>query len=166
MKKILLSLLFLLSFTSAVYAGEGDQFFHLNTGVMFRNTINISFGYEKELNYDNAYEIFGEAGNQWANLSDCTEDYNEYSWKNYFWGGGIVYKKSLVRWRNSTLRFNIGPIAGSFRGDCFLGAEGSFEYSYSMRSGVKIIVTQKNNVCFMHGDTFRNGLLIGFKIPL
>ena len=60
MKKILLSLLFLLSFTSAVYAGEGDQFFHLNTGVMFRNTINISFGYEKELNYDNAYEIFGE----------------------------------------------------------------------------------------------------------
>ena len=54
MKKILLSLLFLLSFTSAVYAGEGDQFFHLNTGVMFRNTINISFGYEKELNYDNA----------------------------------------------------------------------------------------------------------------
>lgn len=71
-----------------------------------------------------------------------------------------------MRWRNSTLRFNIGPIAGSFRGDCFLGAEGSFEYSYSMRSGVKIIVTQKNNVCFMYGDTFRNGPLIGFKIPL
>ena len=47
-----------------------------------------------------------------------------------------------------------------------LGTEGSFEYSYTMHSGVKIIVTQKNNVCFMHGDTFRNGLLIGFKIPL
>jgi hypothetical protein len=30
---------------------------------------------------------------------------------------------------------------------------------------VHFTVIQKNNVNFNHGDTFRNGLLIGLKIP-
>ena len=61
MKKILLPLMLLLTVTLNTYAGDGDQFFTLNTGIMFRNTLNASFGYEKELSYDNAFEIFGEA---------------------------------------------------------------------------------------------------------
>ena len=146
MKKILLPLMLLLTVTLNTYAGDGDQFFTLNTGIMFRNTLNASFGYEKELSYDKV----------------CSKSF----WKNYYWNGGIVYKKSLVRWRNSTLRLNVGPIAGAVRGDYFFGAEGSFEYSYTLRSGVKLVLKQKNNVCFMHGDTFRNGLTVGIKIPL
>jgi len=33
------------------------------------------------------------------------------------------------------------------------------------RSGLEFSVIQKNNVNFLHGDTFRNGLLLGIKIP-
>ncbi len=54
MKKILLPLMLLLIVTLNTYAGDGDQFFTLNTGILFRNTLNASFGFERELNYDNA----------------------------------------------------------------------------------------------------------------
>lgn len=47
----------------------------------------------------------------------------------------------------------------------FLGLEGGFEYSYVLRSGMEFSIIQKNNVNFLHGDTFRNGLLLGIKIP-
>lgn len=116
MKKILLPLMLLLIVSLNTYAGDGDQFFTLNTGIMFRNTLNASFGYEKELSYDNAFEIFSEAGNRWERDPECGKVCSKSFWKKYYWNGGIVYKKSLVRWRNSTLRLNVGPIAGAVRG--------------------------------------------------
>jgi hypothetical protein len=57
-------------------------------------------------------------------------------------------------------------VAGAYRGDYFFGAEGCLEYNYTLASGWKLTLKQKNNVSFMHGDTFRNGLTIGIKIPL
>lgn len=166
MKKILLPLMLLIIVTLNTYAGDGDQFFTLNTGILFRNTLNASFGFERELNYDNAFEIFGEVGNRWERDPECGKVCSKSFWKNYYWNGGVVYKKSLVRWRNSTLRLNVGPLAGAVRGNYFFGAEGSFEYSYTLRNGIKLVLKQKNNVCFIHGDTFRNGLTVGVKIPL
>ena len=47
----------------------------------------------------------------------------------------------------------------------FLGLEGGFEYVYVFRNGCEFAIIQKNNVNFIHGDTFRNGLLFGVKIP-
>ncbi len=40
-----------------------------------------------------------------------------------------------------------------------------FEYSHVFSNGCEFVITQKNNVNFIHGDTFRNGMLLGFKIP-
>ena len=78
-------------------AGEKDEYFTLNTGFLFNNTLNATFGYERELNYGNALELFGEVGNKWP--------------------------------------------------------------------GIQFSLIQKNQVSFLHGDSFRNGLLIGLKIP-
>lgn len=166
MEKIFLSLLVGFTFFPQAFAGNGDQFFTVNAGFLFQNTLNASFGYERELNYDNAFEIFGEAGDRWERDPECGKVCSKSFWKNYYWNGGVVYKKSIVRWRNSTLRLDVGPVAGAYRGDYFFGAEGSFEYNYTFRGGWKFTLKQKNNVCFMHGDTFRNGLTIGVKIPL
>jgi hypothetical protein len=166
MEKIFLSLLVGFTFFPQAFAGNGDQFFTVNAGFLFQNTLNASFGYERELNYDNAFEIFGEAGDRWERDPECGKVCSKSFWKNYYWNGGVVYKKSIVRWRNSTLRLDVGPVAGAYRGDYFFGAEGSFEYNYTFRGGGKFTLKQKNNVCFMHGDTFRNGLTIGVKIPL
>lgn len=38
-------------------------------------------------------------------------------------------------------------------------------YSYVFQNGWEFALIQKNNVNFIHGDTFRNGLLVGFKVP-
>ena len=166
MKKIILSLMLAFFLLPQAYAGEGDEFITINTGLLCQNTLNATFGYEKELKYDNDFEVFGEVGNRWAKDPECGKVCSKSFWKNYYWNGGILYKKNLVRWKNSTLRLDLGPVAGAFRGDYFFGAEGSFEYSYTFVNGWKVALKQKNNVNFMHGDTFRNGLTIGVKIPL
>lgn len=165
MKKIILLSIVLFSVLCAK-AGEGDELIHLNAGFLFQSTLNVSLGWEKELAYDNAIEFFGEAGDRWTKDPECGKVCRKSFWKHYYWDGGFIYKKSVKRWRNSSLRLYLGPVAGAARGEYFFGGEGGFEYNYALGNGVKFVVKQKNNVCFLHGDTFRNGLTIGIKIPL
>ena len=101
-------------------------------------------------------ELYGEAGNHWQE-----KDF----WKGYYWDGGIVYKHRLVRYKNGMLRFRFGPQFGAVQKRFFIGLEGGFEYSYVFRNGWEFALIQKNNVNFLHGDTFRNGLLLGIKVP-
>lgn len=42
--------------------------------------------------------------------------------------------------------------------EVLLRLEAGFEYSYVFRSGLEFSIIQKNNVNFLHGDTFRNGV--------
>lgn len=83
----------------------------------------------------------------------------------YYWDGGLVYKQRLARYKNSMLRFRFGPQFGATQKKFFLGVEAGFEYSYVFQNGWEFSLIQKNNVNFLHGDTFRNGLLLGVKIP-
>lgn len=166
MKKfVLLSIITLFSVLCA-HAGEGDEYIHLNAGLLFQNTLNASLGWEKELSYDNAIELFGEAGNRWEKDPECGKVCRKSFWKHYYWDGGFLYKKSVKSWRNSSLRLYAGPVAGAYRGDYFFGVEGGFEFNYTFGSGVKFVFKQKNDVGFIHGDTFRNGFTIGIKVPL
>ena len=143
MKQLLCTLISLLSFSLA-FAGEGDQFVNVNAGFLFNSTLNASIGYEQELPYGNAVELYGEIGNHFH--SEDGKYYKDTFWKDYYW--------------------DVGPQFGSHKGDYFFGAEGGFEYNYIFQNGVQFSVIQKNQVNFLHGDTFRNGLMIGFKIPL
>ena len=52
-------------------AGEKDEYFTLNAGFLFNNTLNATFGYERELTYGNAVELFGEVGNKWQRDPVC-----------------------------------------------------------------------------------------------
>lgn len=106
----------------------------------------------------NAVEVFGEIGNHWKSGEG-------QFWKGYYWDGGILYKHRLVRYKNGMLRFRFGPEFGATERKFFLGIEGGFEYNYVFQNGWEFSLIQKNNVNFIHGDTFRNGLLIGLKIP-
>lgn len=57
MKKILFVTILSLIFVTKTFAGNDDEFVSLQAGFLFNNTLNASFGYEKELRYDNAYEF-------------------------------------------------------------------------------------------------------------
>lgn len=164
MRKIVI-ILFSLLFAAAAEAGNTDEFFNINAGFLFQNTLNASVGYERELAYGNAYEFYAEAGNRWHKDKQTDKVYSDTFWKDYYWDGGAVYKKSLRRYKNSVLRARLGAQFGAHTGDYFCGIEGGFEYNYVFPNGVQFSVIQKNQVNFFHGDTFRNGLLVGVKIP-
>lgn len=130
----------------------------VNAGFLFPSTLNATVGYEHPFKYGNAFELFGEIGNHWKSGED-------QFWKGYYWDGGLLYKHRLVRYKNGMLRFRFGPEFGAVERKFFLGLEGGFEYNYVFQNGWEFSLIQKNNVNFIHGDTFRNGLLIGLKIP-
>lgn len=164
MKKILLIFVCAV-FSVKGFAGDGYHYFTLNAGFLFPNTLNATLGYERELEYGNAVELFGEVGNRWRKDPTCGKVCKDVFWKGYYWDGGLLYKQRLVRYKNGLLRFRLGPQFGAEKGNYFFGLEGGFEYNYIFPSGVQFFLVQKNNVNFLHGDTFRNGLLIGIKIP-
>ncbi len=153
MKKSLLALLCVMT---AIGASAQDGKLSVNAGFLFPSTLNATVGYERPLAYGNSVEVFGEAGNRWRK-----PDF----WNGYYWDGGIVYKRRLVRYKNAMLRFRFGPQFGAVERKFFLGLEGGLEYSHVFRNGWEFAIIQKNNVNFIHGDTFRNGLLFGCKIP-
>ena len=156
MKKILFVLVCAFAVLSA---SAQDKKLTLNAGFLFPNTLNAMIGYEHPLSYGNAVEIYGEVGNHWQKPTCCR------FWKGYYWDGGLVYKQRLVRYKNGILRFRLGPQFGATQKKFFLGVEAGFEYSYVFQNGWEFSLIQKNNVNFLHGDTFRNGLLLGVKIP-
>ena len=140
-------------------ASAQDKKLTLNAGFLFPNTLNAMIGYEHPLSYGNAVEIYGEVGNHWQEPTCCR------FWKGYYWDGGLVHKQRLARYKNGMLRFRFGPQFGATQKKFFLGVEAGFEYSYVFQNGWEFSLIQKNNVNFLHGDTFRNGLLLGVKIP-
>jgi len=146
--------------TTILHAEDGRGSITVNAGVLIKNTLNASIGYERALAYGQAVEVFGEVGNHWQHPT-CHR-----FWKGYYWDFGGLYKYRLKRFKNGMLRFRVGPMLGSTRGDFYMGIEAGFEYSYVFRSGIQFCVVQKNNFNFLHGDNFRNGLLVGLKFPL
>lgn len=62
-------------------------------------------------------------------------------------------------------RFHVGPEFKAEERKFFVGLEADFEYNYVFQNGRELALTQMNNVNFVNGDTFRNGILIGLKIP-
>ncbi len=168
MKKILLSLLLLASVCSAK-AGEGDTYVSLDAGLMYEKTLNATFSFEKELRYNDAWALFIEAGDKWQiheGEDGCGKACKEVFWKNYYWQGGALYKKVLKKYKNSFLRLDLGADAGAYRGDFSFGLQLHFEYNIVLPRGVQIVLAQRNNVSFIHGDTFRNGFSVGLKFPL
>ena len=164
MKKLCLVMVSLLCVTAA-FAGQGDGYLSLNGGFLFNSTLNATLGYERELSYTDALEFFGEVGDRWEEDPVCGKVCHESFFKNYYWDGGVAYKKCLKRMKNSTFRLRLGPQMGAVKGRFFMALECGFEYNVILPNRVQLSVTQKNQVGFLHGDSFRNGLLVGLKIP-
>lgn len=139
-------------------ASAQDSKLTVNAGFLFPSTLNAAVGYEHPLSYGKAIEVFGEIGDHWKSGEGRF-------WKGYYWDGGVLYKHRIRRYKNGMLRFRFGPQFGAVERKFYFGLEAGFEYDYVFQNGCEFSIIQKNNVNFLHGDTFRNGLMIGFKIP-
>lgn len=160
MKRFLLSLLVVFSCLSPLMAESGDQHITVNAGIAAPYTLNATVGYEYELKNGNAVEIYGEAGNHW-HTPVC-----HAFWDGYYWDGGGTYKYRIAKFKNGNFKLRGGVQFGSFVREFFVGAEIGFEYNYVFKNNWEFVAIQRNNFNFVHGDTFRNGIMIGVKIPL
>lgn len=158
-------IIFVLMLTASVWAGEGDRYVNINSGFLFNSTLNFTAGCERQLEYGDAVELFGEVSDRWHRDPVCGRICSKVFWKDHYWDGGLLYKKSVRHYKNSRLRLRVGPVFGSHTGDYFFGVEGGLEYDCIFPCGIQFSVIQKNDVSFLHGDTFRNGILIGIKVP-
>ena len=127
---------------------------------MIPYTLNANIGYEYETENGHAYEVFGELGDHWQ-----TPVCHNF-WKGYYWDGGAVYKHQLKRLKNGSFRVFGGAHCGAEQTHFFFGIRAGFEYNYVFQNNWEFSVTQLNTVNFLKGDLFRNGLMVGIKIPL
>ena len=122
-------------FCSVAFIGASAQ-----TGKV---SVNAGFLFPSTLNATLGYEYplsYGNAVEVYGEVGNHWQKPVCHNfWKGYFWDGGMVYKHRLARYKNGMMRLR--------------------------RSGLEFSVIQKNNVNFLHGDTFRNGLLLGIKVP-
>lgn len=169
MKRIVLSSMLLILAVITARAGDGDTYVSLDAGLMYEKTLNSTLTFEKELKYNDAWAIFFEVGDKWQihdGEDGCGKACKEVFWKNYFWQGGALYKKTLNKYKNSFLRLDVGADAGGYRGSFTFGLQLHLEYNMVLSNGIQLVFAQRNEVHFSHGDTFRNGLSVGLKFPL
>ena len=168
MKKLLLICITFFSLAFNGKAGEGDLFLNGSVGLAYRNTAGAVFGVEWETKYHNAWMIYLDFA---TNYAWCDID-QTYLCSKTFWdyktlGIGGAFKPELYRWKNLNFKGGLGVDLGIKEGySFFLSIDLIFELSYSFKNKTQIFIQQKNDFCFWCKEHFRNGAMIGIKIPL
>ncbi len=165
MKKILLGMA-LLAGSLTAKAGNGDSFWNVSGGWQWKNTVNAVIGFEKETKYHNAYELYVDLATAYETCPQHGVVDSKSFWAYKTFGIGGAYKPAFWRGKNSNVRLRMGADLGANRKGFQASIDLGLEYSYSFRSGVQLFVMQKNDFVFWTRDHFRNGLLVGIKIPL
>lgn len=159
MKKLIFLFALIICSSLAGRADEPKRLF-ANVGIMAPYTLDATIGYEHPIGYGHAFSVYAEAGNHWE-----TPVCHRF-WHNYFWDGGGSYKHQIARWKNASLRVVGGMYFGAIRTDFFFGNELNLEFNYRFRNNWMFTLTQKNTINYLHGDLFRNGVMVGLKIPI
>ncbi len=148
------------------FAGDGEKYFGIQTGVMYPRIYNITLSAEKETNYHNAYEFYVDYATQWDKCPECGKVCSKSFWSTrYSYAFGGAYKYAIKRGKNNVLRFRAGGDLGSNNKSFALGVEVGFEFVQTFNNRMQFVVQQKNEVTFWGKPTFKNGLLIGVRVP-
>lgn len=167
MKKFLMLLALLAIAGGRTMAGENDRYVGINTGVLYPRIFNITVQYEFETKYHNAWEVYFDYATQWDKCKTCGKVCMDSFWKeDYAYGVGLAYKPTFSRGKNSFGRFRFGTDLGASRRNFALGVEVGLEWVWTLRNRMQIVFQQKNEVTFWAKPRFKNGALVGFRIPL
>lgn len=160
MKRILIIFISIL-FVSSTKAQDEPSRIAVNAGIFTPYTLEATAAYEHATGYGHSWVLFGNIGTHWQTPA-C-----HMFWKKLFWGGGLGYRHRVARMKNSSFRLGGDATVGSFAKQVVVGFDVLFEYNYTFPNNWQLSLTQKNSFNFLHHvDTFRNGVMVGLKIPL
>lgn len=159
MKRLLVIFITIL-FVSSINADDTSRI-TANVGIFAPYTLDATIAYEHATGYGHSWVAQIEGGTHWQ-TPVC-----HMFWKKNFWGGGIGYRHRLIRFKNGSFRIGGDINCGAFERRVTVGFDVLFEYNYTFANNWQFSVSQKNSFNFLHNvDTFRNGLMIGLKVPL
>ena len=145
------------------YSAKADDYSRigLNVGVFTPYTLDATLNYEHPFGYGHSFVGFLEGGTHWQ-TPVC-----HMFWKKMFWGGGLGYRHRMIRFKNGSFRIGGDATVGAWNQKITVGFDVLLEYNYTFSNNWQLCITQKNAFNFLHKvDTFRNGLMIGLKVPL
>ena len=172
MKKILLTLVTIISLMGFAQAEEGGVTLNPQFGAFYQKGVNAVLELEFESRYFHSWNVYLDFCNTFKYCeNDHTFFCEETFWDYQTIAIGVAYKYELIRWRNANLKARLGFDLGAdyYKKDdytFYMSAEVGFELSYTLRNRVQLSLIQKNDFCFLTRDHFKNGLLVGIKIPL
>lgn len=147
-------------------ANDREGRIQIGTGLLYKNGMDVTIGYEYETRYHNAWEFFGNAYLKWEECSSCGHVCPESFWNNYnTWGLGVAYKPCVTRGRNHHGNFRLGGSLGSDRHNVLGGIHVGYEHSHSLKKGWQLFWQVKSDIMIEGKDLFRTGIVIGIKIP-
>lgn len=167
MKRILCSLIAVLSLTVSALAQSHSNHISLGIGLMYPNSLDATLSWERETQYHNAVELFLNGNLKWDECQSCGHICPESFWRNYrTWGVGVAYKPCIWRARNSHANLRIGASGGS-NTDRFIGGfHLGYEHNYALRHGWTLFWQAKCDLMVPdREDLFRTGLTVGIKLP-
>lgn len=170
MKKIIYILLFLFHsvFLSARSLRDMNHYLNICTGYMYKSTLPILIEYEMESRQIHAFAIYIDMTTTYKYCETdrtyfCTAAFWHYKSLNF----GFAYKPRMVKWKNNCLRGRVGIDLGLRQFGMFnLSIDLGIEYCHAFKNRVQLYITQKNDFVFWSRYHFKNGLLVGVKIPM
>lgn len=173
MKKIFAITAVLLVFKAVSFAGEKEVLIGLHGGLYYQKTACAMLEFDFERKYHNVWSVYADLTNRPGYCEvDQTYFCTETFWDYQTLALGVAYKHEIVRRRNLNLRARIGVDAGTEcrhrvneYGFC-MSAEVGFELSWVFKNRVRLCVSQRNDFCFFTEKHFKNGIMIGLKLPL
>lgn len=167
MKTALLLMLACAGFATTSHAQRNSGRLSLGAGLLCKNGMDITLGYEHEVNYRHAWEFFANGYLQWAECGPCGHICPDSFWRNYrTYGFGVAYKPCVVRGRNHYGTLRAGASAGSDTEKFLGGLHFGYEHNHVQRGGWTLYWQVKSDVMIKGADVLRAGVVLGVKLPV
>lgn len=148
-------------------AGERDTYAGIHVGVAYPRIFNATLTYEKERAYHHAVEAYVDYFTQWSTCPTCDKVCRDTFWKQHYGlGVGLAYKPCVSRGKNTFSRFRFGADVGTCTRSFAAGLEVGYEWIYTLENRLQVVLQEKSEVTFWNKPRFKNGVLVGVRIPL
>lgn len=153
-------------FSPAAFA-QTARHLEVGVGALYERGLDATVSFEKELQYHNAFEVFGKYYIKYDKDKTYGHVTRTTFWHSYrTWSLGAAYKPCVRRGRNHHGNLLMG-VSGGSDGDHFIGGvHGGYEHTYYLQKGWALYWQVREDVMFRAEDRFRTGVAVGVKIPL